>query len=237
MRAGGTVQRKLLWPAAIAVGLGVLLLATWWLYDAGKLRGAIELESLRTEHSILKKRHARALRENRKLRDQVAILERSSQIDRQASLDVKADLGELEQALQASREEIEFYRGIIAPGDVKSGLRIHRFSLESGTAAREYRYELVLAQLKRNEHHVSGVVDWKISGQILGEPAELELADVTRPALQQLKFRFRYFQNLTGSLTLPDDFEPDKVTLHIRPEGKGKPEPVVQVLDWPATDS
>jgi len=47
MRAGGTVQRKLLWPAAIAVGLGVLLLATWWLYDAGKLRGAIELESLR----------------------------------------------------------------------------------------------------------------------------------------------------------------------------------------------
>jgi len=237
MRAGRAVQRKLLLPAAIAGGLGVVLLAAWWVYDVGKLRGVVELKSLRTEHAVLQKRHAKALRENRKLRDKVAILERSSQIDRQAAQDVRADLGELEEALQASREEIEFYRGIISPGDVKSGLRVHRFSLESGTAAGEYHYELVLTQLKRNEHHVSGVVEWKISGQMQGEPADLALADVTRPAVEQLKFRFRYFQNIAGSLTLPENFEPEQVTLQIKPEGKGKPEPVEQVLDWPATGS
>lgn len=231
------MESKLLRMALTAAGLGVLLLAVWWVYDAGKLRGAVELKSLRTEHAMLKKRHAKILGENRKLREQTAILERSSQIDRQAALDVKADLGELEGALQASREEIEFYRGIVSPGDVKSGLHIHRFSLESGSVAGEYHYELVLTQLKRNQHHVSGGVDWRISGQVHGEPAELTLVDVTQPAVKQLKFRFRYFQDLAGSLTLPEGFEPENVTLHIKPDGKGKPEPIKQVFDWSASDS
>jgi hypothetical protein len=231
------VQRKLLLRLAFAAGLGVLLLAAWQVYDAGKLRGAVELRSLRTEYAVLKRRHAKVLSENSKLREQVAILERSSQIDRQAALDVKADLGELEGALQASREEIEFYRGIISPGDVKSGLHIHRFLLENGIADGEYHYELVLTQLKRNERHVSGVVDWRISGQVQGAPAELTLVDVTQPAVKQLKFRFRYFQDLAGSFSLPDGFEPEKVTLHIKPEGEGKPEPLEQVFDWPAPGS
>ena len=231
------MQGKLLLPMALAAGLGVLLLAAWWVYDAGKLRGAVELKSLRSEYAVLKKRHSKILSENRKLRERAAILERSSQIDRQAALDVKADLGELEGALQASREEIEFYRGIISPGDVKSGLNIHRFSLESGTAAGEYHYELVLTQLKRNDRHVSGVVGWRISGQVQGEPTELTLVDVTQPAVKQLKFRFRYFQDLAGSFTLPEGFEPEKVTLHIKPEGKSKLEPMEQVFDWSATGS
>ena len=231
------MRSKLLPGIALASGLAVLLLVLWWVYDAGKLRGAVELKSVRSEYAVMKKRHAKILRENKKLRERVAILERSSQIDRQAALDVKADLGELEGALQASREEVEFYRGIISPGDVKSGLHIHRFLLENGVAAGEYHYELVLTQLKHNDRHVSGVVDWRISGKVQGEPAELTLVDVTQPAVKQLKFRFRYFQDLAGSLTLPEGFEPEKVRLHIRPEGKGKPEPMEQVFDWSASGS
>ncbi|MEN8762732.1 MAG: DUF6776 family protein, partial [Thiogranum sp.] len=173
----------------------------------------------------------------KQLRERVAILERSSQIDQQAAQDVKADLGQLEMELQAAREEIEFYRGIVAPGDVQSGLRIHRFSLESGTGAGEYHYDLVLTQLKRNDRLVTGVVEWKIAGLMFGEPGELALAGVTNPAVRQLKFRFRYFQELAGKITLPDGFEPEQVILNVVPEGKGKPPPVRKVFDWYAPDS
>ena len=230
------MARKALFRMVVVAGLCLLLLAGWWLYDTGKLHGAVELGTLRTEHAMLQKRHHRVLGENRRLNDRVAILERSGQIDRQAALDVKADLGELEEALQAAREEIEFYRGIVSPGDVKSGLRIHRFALESGSAAGEYHYELVLTQLKRHDRHVSGAVGWRIAGRVEGEAAELTLVDVTQPAIEKLKFRFRYFQNLTGSLTLPEGFEPEKVALHVEPEGKGKTEPVDQVFDWSVED-
>jgi len=231
------VSARLLLRVAVVVGLGIALFAAWWLYDLGKLRGVHELAALRTEHAMLEKRHKRLLGEASELRDQVAILDRSSQIDRQAALDVKADLGHLEEELQAAREEIEFYRGIVAPGDVQSGLRIHRFTLEEGSAAGEYHYDLVLTQLKRNDRYVTGVVDWKIAGLMVGEQGELALAGVTNPSVKQLKFRFRYFQALAGKITLPEGFEPEKVTLSIQPGGKSKLPSVEQSFDWPQPGS
>jgi hypothetical protein len=230
-------MRNYLAGAGFAVLVGLVSFVAWWLYDLGKLRGNDELGVLRTEHAVLEKRHAKFVHDNGTLREQVAILERSSQIDKQAALDVKADLGQLEEELQAAREEIEFYRGIISPGDVKSGLHIHRFTLEAGTSPGEYHYDLVLTQLKRNERHVSGVVEWVISGLMLGESGEIALAGVTNPSVEQLKFRFRYFQDLAGTITLPEGFEAEKVVLRVKPEGKGKPAPVEQTFNWPGSGS
>lgn len=213
---------------------GFALIATgWWLYDLGKLHGADELRYLRTRYGVLEKRHNKVLGDSKELRGKVAILQRSSQIDRQAALDVKADLATLEEELQAAREEVEFYRGIVSPGDVKPGLRIHRFQLVDGVMAGEYRYDLVLTQLKHNDRHVSGVVELKIVGTSNGVPGELGLADVSRPAVQQLKFKFRYFQDLAGTLHLPDGFEAKEVALSIKPDGKGNPPSVEQEYDWP----
>jgi len=219
--------------AGLMLGAVALVAAGWWLYDLGKLHGTDDLRTLRTRHGVLEKRHAKVLGENRELREKAAILRRSSQIDRQAALDVKADLATLEEELQAAREEIEFYRGIVSPGDVKPGLRIHRFRLVAGAVAGEYRYDLVLTQLKHNDRHVSGAVEWQIVGTLDGDPGELGLAGVTRPAVQQLKFRFRYFQDLAGSIYLPEGFEARKVVLRIKPEGKGSPQPVEQEYEWP----
>ena len=91
---------------------------------------------------------------------------------------------------------------------------------------------MVLTLLKRNDRLATGVVDWKIAGLMLGEPGELALAGVTNPAVKQLKFRFRYFQELAGTITLPYGFEPEKVILDVIPEGKGKPPSVKQTFDW-----
>ena len=227
----------LLRVVVMVAGLGAALFAAWWLYDLGKLRGVDELAGLRTEHAILKKRYGKLYKDAAQLREQVAILERSSKIDHLAALDVKADLGQMEEELQAAREEIEFYRGIVAPGDVQPGLRIHRFTLEEGTAPGEYHYDLVLTQLKRNDRYITGVVDWKISGSMLGEQGELALAGVTNPPAKQLNFRFRYFQDLSGQITLPEGFEAERVILSIKPEGKGKLPPVEQAFDWPEPGS
>lgn len=224
---------RLLIRVALIAGLGIALFAAWWLYELGKLRGVEELGALRTEHAMLETRHERLLEEAAELRERVAILDRSSQIDRQAALDIKDDLGQLQEELQAAREEVEFYRGIVAPGDVQSGLRIHRFTLEEGAVAAEYHYDLVLTQLKRNDRYVTGTVDWSIRGIMVGEQGELALAGVTNPPVKQLKFRFRYFQELAGKITLPDGFEPQKVVLSIQPKGKGKLPAVEQTFDWP----
>ena len=63
--------------------------------------------------------------------------------------------------------------------------------------------------------------------------SELGLAAVTKSGTKSLEFRFRYFQHLTGVITLPDGFTAHKVELTVRATGKKAPEPVAEVFDWP----
>ena len=227
------------WLTVIAgvLAIGLALFAGWWLYDLGKVNGVVELKSLRTEYAVLEKKNENLLDENKSLSGRVAVLERSAEIDRQATEDVKNDLAQLEEELQAAREEVEFYRGIVSPGDVQSDLRIHRFKLKEDVQHGRYVYDLVLTQLKRNMERVSGTVDWRISGFMFGEPGELALAGVTHPAVQQLNFRFRYFQALTGVISLPEGFEATQLTLTVTPAGSDQQEPVEQMFDWPEAGS
>ena len=225
---------KLRWQHLGLLVLMILLLAGGWeIYDLGKLHGVVDLALVRTENHELHRKIKKITSENKELIGRLAILDRSSQIDQQAALAVKSDLGQLEEELQAAREEVKFYRGIVAPGDVNPGLRIHRFVLEPGLVTGEFHYELVLTQLKHNDQFISGVVDWKIVGTREGVPAELDLTGVTEPGASELKFRFRYFQDLAGIIQLPEGFLGDHVELTVRPEGKTKQEPVKQKFNWP----
>jgi hypothetical protein len=209
----------------------------WWLYDLGKLKGAEELGSLRTEHADLR-RHYQDLNEaNNALRERNTILERSSQIDQQAARDIQEQLASLQEELQAAREEVEFYRGIISPADVASGLRIHRFELTPVLQSDEYHYDLVLTQMKRHDRIVTGLVEWRIVGKNGDETRELKMSDVTRPEVDHLDFRFRYFQHLTGIISLPEGFQAREVVLSVRTTGKDAVEPVEQSFEWPVAGS
>lgn len=216
-------------------GIVVFFLFAWLVYDIGKLRGAVELESLRAERVQLRARLDAVESERDDLRDTAALHERSSQIDRQAADEVKARLGELEEALKAAHEEITFYKGIVSPGDVRQGLQIHSFRLEPGSVDGEFHYELVLTQLKRNDRYVSGVVKWKVKGALHGEPGELALEGITSPPVKELRFRFRYFQELGGTVKLPEHFEAETVELSVKPSGKNGPAPIVQKYEWLAS--
>ncbi|MGD2055858.1 MAG: hypothetical protein PVJ15_03555 [Gammaproteobacteria bacterium] len=217
--------------------IAVLGYAAWHLYDYGKLQGADELQGLRTEYGVLKGVHARLMKETVGLRERLAILERSSQIDRQAAQQVQDELGVLQEELQAAREEVEFYRGIVSPGDVKPGLRIHRFTLSNGLRPRQYHYDLVLTQLKRNDRYVDGLVSLKIIGQQGEEASVLDLADVSAGDTGQLGFHFRYFQHLGGVITLPEGYRAQELVLSVKATGKKAPEPVEQRFAWPAAES
>jgi len=232
-RLPGMSARFRRWLIGAAL-LCLLAVPGWLLYDLGRVHGVVGFAALRSENQVLKRRNGKLEDEVEALRARMAVLERSSQIDQQAAQAVKSDLGQLAEDLQAAREEVEFYRGIVAPGDVNPGLRIHRFLLDPGLAAGEYRYELVLTQLKHNDRAVSGVVDWRIVGSREGVPDELDLAAVAGADVPHLRFRFRYFQELTGTLNLPSGFKADHVELTVRPEGKQHP--VEQQFDWPDTD-
>jgi len=229
--------RKHLIRLAVMILAGLTAYGEWLLYDFGKLQGAEELKSLRSEHAELRRQFRNLSRENASLRETNTILERSSQIDQQAARDVQEQLASLQEDLQAAREEVEFYRGIIAPGDAAAGLRIHRFEITPGQQPDEYHYDLVLTQMKRHDRIITGKVEWKLIGREGDAARELNLSDVTQPAVKQLDFRFRYFQHLTGLVTLPAGFQASDVMLSVITTGKDAVEPLEQRFEWPASGS
>ena len=60
------------------------------------------------------------------------------------------------------------------------------------------------------------------------------------PAAAQSRWvneEIRYFQELAGTIILPEGFEPEAVILDVIPAGKGKPKPLSQTFDWYAAGS
>jgi hypothetical protein len=212
----------------------VLAAGGWGLYRLGIQQGGEELLHLRQERPRILAEIEKLHQEKRQLADQLAVLERASQIDRQASLDMRQGLGEQQEELAGLRGELAFYQGIMSPGDVEPGIRVQKLYWEPVSADGSFRYDLTLVQVKRNDQLVRGVVHLSLEGELDGHPVTLNLAEVTEPPLESLAFRFRYFQHFEGEVQIPSRFRPRTVHLRVEPAGRGAPPRVERSYEWPA---
>lgn len=201
---------------------------------------AFELGQIRAGHNSIEagERHrelAAALDEARdtteKLRARNAQLETDRKIDRAAYAGVEQELAELEAEILAQLEDLEFYRGIVA--DQQTGLRIQDFVIWRGDRPRAFSMRLVLAQAMRAGSRISGAVEMDVEGTQDGEVQTLRLRDVLTESgsKSRLDFSFRYFQNLEADLLLPKGFEPLRVNLRLKPNGKSA-KTIKKTLDW-----
>ena len=177
--------------------------------------GQVEIERDRLEASAteLRKQYQAA-------RQQQISLERGRAIDEQALNQAQQSIVALETRNAQLRSDLRFYKKIMAPASLARGLQIDRLSIDENSEG-GFDFRLVLTQVGNNKRYQSGMVAVNLLGQS-GESAEvIPLRDVS-PQIDDLgvKFRFRYFQDINGSLTLPDGFEPLKVQVVAQPAGK-----------------
>ena len=220
----------------LAISVGALLLAVgaYLLFQLGKQQAGAELEHLQRQRSALEQQLERQQGELMALPEQLAVLQRASEIDRQASLEVRNDFARLQGELLGLRKELDFYRGIVSPGAVEPGLRIQSFHLEPASQDGAFLYDLTLTQVKRNDRFVSGVIEMEVEGVEDGKTRLLPFAKLVEGDGKALKFRFRYFQRFAGRIQLPDRFQPRRVTIRLSPRGKGQPPGVEKTMEWPA---
>jgi hypothetical protein len=169
--------------------------------------------------------------ENEKLRAEIAAAELAREVDRKAYADVEKNLAELQAQVLRHREELTFYRGIVAPEDGIGRLRIQSFNVLPGAVERQFRMRLVLVQSMRQDTVVSGTVNVQIEGVLENRPVVLSLAEVggkTR-ADGHVPIQFRYFQNLEQDIELPEGFEPRAVNVEVR---SGRLDPVRESYPW-----
>jgi hypothetical protein len=219
--------------AALACGVIAVVLAAaglgYWLGVSKRALDVTYLEALETRERALETR-VEAL--NRELAD--ARLTQS--VDSQAAQSLRQTIAEMRDRLAGLREEVTFYKSLMAPSSLERGLQIAELDLGSGEADNEYTYHLLLTQAEERRSWVQGRVEVEVrgvrgGGEGSGAEEALPLTAISEVENYPLRFRFRYFQDFSGVVTLPEGFRPQAVVVVATPSGGGA-ERAERRFDW-----
>ncbi len=193
--------------------------AGWGLYFLGQRSAGFDFSQL-SDKLVTTTEYVRNLEEQKaKLSEQIAVLEQGRQVEQQAFSDVDTSLKSLQQEIIELKEEVAFYRGIVAPKESEGGLNIQSFKIEKTSEDRVYRYKVVLTQVSKSDSLVRGRVKIDLAGIRDGKPTKIPLSEVSGNTPPNLDLRFKYFQTFEGSMLLPVGFNPTNIEIEIEPAG------------------
>jgi len=157
-------------------------------------------------------------------------------IDAQAARLLRETISELRGRVAGLREEVTFYKSLMAPSSMERGLQIAEFDLSPGDESSQFIYHLLLTQTAERRSWVSGDVRVEVSGVNAAADgaaveAVLSLTELTDVEDYPLRFRFRYFQDFSGTVTLPDGFRPRSVRVTATPRS-GSSDTAEREFDW-----
>lgn len=216
--------------AIVTIGVVAIGISAYALYSNAGNWAQVELATLQSERDELMTTVGTLRENNIALRERVAILERSQQVEGKAYDDVDQHLRSLQDEVLALKEEIAFYRGIVSDGKEK-GLKIQTFVVDKEMSPGAYRFQLVLTQQLKRVKMISGTVKLKVLDEVNGRPTSLLLSDANGKQGNALNFEFKFFQRIEGRFTLPDGFKPDRLQIQVVSKGK-KPASVEKSFEW-----
>ena len=153
------------------------------------------------------------------------------EVDRQALAIQREAMGELQDSVRELREQLEFYRRLLDTSAQGGALQVADFEVIGREDSGASRFRVLLTRPTEQGDWISGSARLEVAGLNGGGERELFLPDVSG-AGPSLDYRFRYFQRLSGSLTLPAGFRPLRVTVKLFPRGENSPL-VERTFDWP----
>ena len=161
----------------------------------------------------------------------VAVLRREIDVLRRANALLRESERIRQDEIAALQADLAFYRRLGGASGSQAALAVHHLELQPTQSPQVYRLVFTLTQNLRWAAIISGRVELGLDGIQDGAARHLESEQLLPEAAQPLEFRFKYFQQLERLLTLPEGFEPNRLT--IRLVSAGLPQPVERAADWP----
>jgi Tfp pilus assembly protein PilO len=201
-------------------------------YAAGMAQGGFRFSSAEASNEQLAQ-ELRSLRDQfRTARQNLVNLERGRAIDEQALREARNTIVGLETRISELEADLTFYRNIMAPSETSKGLQVDSFTLASARGDNTYRFKMVLTQVGNNNSFIAGQVAVNIIGRLDGEKEVIALRDLSDD-IEDLgvRFRFRYFQDVEGTLSLPQGFEPYEIQVVAQAQGRNASQ-AERTFDW-----
>ncbi len=150
------------------------------------------------------------------LKERIAKLESESAVQRtRAAVDasalemVRKDLAIQQEEISSLEEGLRFYRSLMAPGEIAQGLSLRPLELVVlAQEERRYAFRIVAQQESRKHDMLRGSLRAEVFGMQGGLEVSYPLAELSDDVDgESIDLKFRYFQSVEGSLTLPEGFE------------------------------
>lgn len=217
-----------------AVSFVVLGVFAYWL---GGYQATHKNTHLRSANETFEEQVIRLRSENNQFRQQMTILESSSKIDREAVNNVRLVVRELEEEKARLKNELAYYKNILAPEDMRPGVRVAGLDLEQGNNPNRYRMRLVISQIARDNPVLRGTVAVTLEGKNSnGEVQHLSLLKLAGFEDESTPLGFRYFQALPSSrgfmeFDLPGGFAPKNIRVNLSVR-RGPNRNVEKIYGW-----
>jgi len=140
----------------------------------------------------------------------------------------------LQDRIAELEKDIVYYQRVMNPIRNDKGLRIDNVEIQNTLDSNRFRINAVLTQLgKENRTVIQGVLQITISGSENGQKKTYNL-DELKPESRDLKtaFRFRYYQEISEELVLPENFVPEQILLEAVASGS-KAMTIQREETWP----
>lgn len=227
VRRRAPLLRSALSIATTLVGVFALYVAyEFGRYDAGYDRQAVAQQRTELEVQI-----ERLTKDNREMRTKFAELDtiRLGRPNEQAEM--ARQLGELQARLERQSQELAFYRGVVAQGASTLGIRIEQLHIVPGPQAATFAVHLALVRVGKPDAEALGTLQLTVEGSSEGSPKTLDLGTLTGGRLHELRYNFRYLENIEQELTLPAAFRPERLTVQVL-SSRHDVEPLSQTFIW-----
>ena len=220
--------------------LRIILVATFIIavalaYWLGGRISDTEAARLNNENIRLESSNKSIAAEKEKLVQRVAVLERTSQVDKESIKNIRGLIRELEGEKAALTKDLAFFKSILAPENSGKGVRIHELELLPGDAENRFLVKLVISQVARDNPFLKGTMTVDIEGLSEGKKKTLSLLDLAGLEKKQ-SLGFRYFQSFPEQedymeLDIPDGFVPQKIKVSIKVK-RGAVKSIVKTYGW-----
>lgn len=204
-----------------------LMFAVWQL--AGS-RMTPETEELQQDLDFVAGELANIKQRMTRLQARQVVVEREAEILRQANRILRESESDRQAQLGRLQSELDFYRRLAGSAGARSGLDVYRAEILATDSSQVFQFILTLTQNIQRASMISGRVRIDIEGTLDDRPVKLRWAQVSDGETPEPAFRFKYFQQLEGYLTLPAGFSPVRLSLTL--ESKNQRKPVVRNFAW-----
>jgi hypothetical protein len=218
----------------LVVAFVLLWLLSLWAVWALTLRfSAPDLDQLNADLASLRAHSAELEGRVERLRQKNITVGRSDEVSRNANHDLQETLAARDKELADLRNDVAFYERLVGGSAQRQGLTVHSLALRPGDDG-SWRYTLTLTQNLKKATVSKGEVTLRVEGVQDGKLSSLAWDDLMQaPQAKPQGFSFKYFQQLEGSLMLPDGFTPHRVRVSLRSDS-GQTE---RVFPWQDTQT